>query len=192
MVAVIMSKVLHDYHSEIILIYFSNTTHSNAEKILNIQHVHYVKENVIDICVWIKYIWITHVNPANQIAKGSLRLENLIQNCFDNTSRPSRMAANFMTTFANAFFKMKMYRFRLKPYSQGSNLQYCSIVSDNGFAPTRRQAIILTMMIISQTYICVTGPQWVNQIPNGKASPYSSVYSKPPQSGRPISNDTFP
>ena len=41
---------------------------------------------------------------------------------------------------------MKMYQFLLKfhwsLFTQGSNQQYSSIGSDNGLAPTRRQAII--------------------------------------------------
>ena len=32
----------------------------------------------------------------------------------------------------------------IEVYSQGSNLQYSSTASDNGSAPTRRQAIIWT------------------------------------------------
>ena len=57
------------------------------------------------------------------------------------------MDAISQTTFSNAFSWMKIFEFRLnvtEVCSQGSNLQYSSNGSDNGLAPSRRQAIIWT------------------------------------------------
>ena len=59
-----------------------------------------------------------------------------------------KMAAVFQTTFSSAFSWMKMYEFRLRfywslfPRVQLTISQAPSIVSDNGLAPNRRQAII--------------------------------------------------
>ena len=47
-----------------------------------------------------------------------------------------KMAAIFLTTFWNVFSWMKMYEFRLRFHWN------VFIGSDNGLAPTRRQAII--------------------------------------------------
>ena len=58
------------------------------------------------------------------------------------------MAAIFQTTFSNAFSLMKMYEFSIKislkfvPKVPINNIP--GICSDNGLAPTRRQAIIWT------------------------------------------------
>ena len=56
-----------------------------------------------------------------------------------------KMATIFQTTFSNAFSWMKMYEFRLRFHWSlflRLQLQYSSIGSDNGLAPSRRQAII--------------------------------------------------
>ena len=58
-----------------------------------------------------------------------------------------KMAAISQTTFSNAFSWIKIYEFRLKlHWSLLIRVQwkYASIGSDNGLAPTRRQAIIWT------------------------------------------------
>ena len=55
-----------------------------------------------------------------------------------------KMADIFQMIFLNAFSWMKTIDIKLKFYSQVSNKQYSSIGSDNGLAPTRRQAIIWT------------------------------------------------
>ena len=55
------------------------------------------------------------------------------------------MAAISQTTLSNAFSWTKILELRLnfpEVCSQGSNYQYSSTGSDNGLAPTRRQAII--------------------------------------------------
>ena len=64
-----------------------------------------------------------------------------------NSLRPRQMDAISQTTFSNAFSWMKMFEFLFKFTGvcyQGSNYQYSSIGSDNGLAPSRRQAIIWT------------------------------------------------
>ena len=73
------------------------------------------------------------------------------------------MAAIFQMTFSNAFSWMKMYEFPLRFtefYSSGFDEQYSSIVSDNGLAPFRRQAIIWN----DDGYFtdAYTRPQWVS------------------------------
>ena len=55
------------------------------------------------------------------------------------------MANIFQKTFSIAFSWMKIFDFRLKFYwSLFLRVQYAIIVSDNGLAPNRRQAIIWT------------------------------------------------
>ena len=57
------------------------------------------------------------------------------------------MDAISQTTFSSAFYWIKMHELRLKfdwSLFLGSNQQYYSIGSDNGLAPSRRQAIIWT------------------------------------------------
>ena len=56
------------------------------------------------------------------------------------------MAAIFHTTFFKYIFLNDNVGISTKTevYSYGSNEQYSSIGSDNGLAPTRRQAIIWT------------------------------------------------
>ena len=72
------------------------------------------------------------------------------------------MSNIFQTTFSNAFSWMKMFEFRFH-WSLFSmvKLTIWHIGSDNGLAPTRRQAIIWTNDVRSSTHICVTRPQWV-------------------------------
>ena len=62
--------------------------------------------------------------------------------------------------------------------SQWSNEQYSSTGSDNGFAPSRRQAIIWTNDVGLLTHICLTRPQWVNTL-------------RPRQNGRHFEDETF-
>ena len=55
------------------------------------------------------------------------------------------MAVILQTTFTNAFSWMKIYEYWLKFHWSlflRVQLQYASIGSDNGLAPTRQQAII--------------------------------------------------
>ena len=57
------------------------------------------------------------------------------------------MAAISQTAFSKAFSWMKLYEFfniSLKFVPEGQIKQYSSIGSDNGLAPTRRQAVIWT------------------------------------------------
>ena len=64
-----------------------------------------------------------------------------------NTLRPRRNGRHFADDTSSAFSWMTMLEFRLEFHwicSLGSNLQYFSIGSDNGLAPTRRRAIIWT------------------------------------------------
>ena len=77
-----------------------------------------------------------------------------------------KMAAVFQT-FWNAFSWMKMYKFQSRFHWNSlrfvRNWQYTSIGSDNGLAPSRRQAIIWTSDgLFTDTYIYVTLPQWVD------------------------------
>ena len=66
------------------------------------------------------------------------------------------------TTFSNAFSWMNMYTYDLTEVcSWGLNQQYSSIGSDNGSAPTQRQANFWTNDNLLM-HICVTRPQWVN------------------------------
>ena len=58
-----------------------------------------------------------------------------------------KMDAILLTTFSSAFSWMKMFELRLKflwSLFLRANEQYSSTGSDNGLAPTRRQAIIWT------------------------------------------------
>ena len=72
---------------------------------------------------------------------------NLTEICFITHWGRDKIAAISQTTLSNSFSWMKMLEFRLKFLeicSIGSNLQYSTIGSDNGLAPSRRQAIIWT------------------------------------------------
>ena len=74
-----------------------------------------------------------------------------------------KMAALFHTTFSNAFSSMEVHKFWLRFHWSlfpKSNYQYCSIGSNNGLAPSRRQAIIWT----NGGYICVNLLQWVRAL----------------------------
>ena len=60
-----------------------------------------------------------------------------------NTLRPRQNGRHFADDILSAFSWMKMFEFRLK-FHWSLFLKYSSIGSDNGLAPTRRQAIIWT------------------------------------------------
>ena len=57
---------------------------------------------------------------------------------------PNEVDAIFQMIFSNAFSWMKMCKFQLRFHWILSNQQYSITGSDNGLAPTRRQAIIWT------------------------------------------------
>ena len=72
-----------------------------------------------------------------------------LQDMTINTSRPRQIGRLFQTTFSKAFSWMKMknwisIKISLKFDPSGSNWHHSGIGSGNGFAPTRRQAIVWT------------------------------------------------
>ena len=83
-----------------------------------------------------------------------------------------KMTAISQTTFSNTFSWMKRFYFDssfTEVCSQGSNWQYSSIGSDDGLAPTRRQAIIWTIAdpIHWRMYAALWGGEgWKNDDPN--------------------------
>ena len=79
-----------------------------------------------------------------------------------------KIAAVSQTTFSMNFLEWKCLNIGwnfLEVCCQVSNWQFTSIVSDNGMAPNRRQAIIWKKMWPKlPTHLCATPPQWVNDI----------------------------
>ena len=83
---------------------------------------------------------------------------------FVNTLGPRQNDRHFPDDIFNCILLKEniCLKFQIK-CSKLYNLQYSSIGLDNGLAPTRRQAIIWTIYRLP-THVCVTRPEWVNQI----------------------------
>ena len=91
------------------------------------------------------------------------------------------MADVFQTTFSNAFSWLKIFEVQLKFHwicSQGSNWQYANIVSDNGLAPNRRQAIIWTNDGLGCRRICIHALLDLNDLNNDQLDKYENVHDK--------------
>ena len=77
-----------------------------------------------------------------------------------------KMAANFLTTFSNAFSLMKMYEFRLRFHIicslKGPINNIPALVQIIGWCQPGDKPLSEPMMVSLLTHICVTRLQWVN------------------------------
>ena len=84
-----------------------------------------------------------------------------------NTMRPRQNGRHFTDDILNVLSWMKMHEIHLRFHWSllpKFELKIFQIGSDNGLAPTRRQAIIWANEFISLMHICVTRSQWVNPL----------------------------